>query len=64
VRIWVKLQKRDHWGLDDAAIIVAIVAVLAQVVATCYAVHRGYGSPWAGMSAADLSAVEEVMPLH
>ncbi|KAK5167439.1 uncharacterized protein LTR77_007138 [Saxophila tyrrhenica] len=59
VRSWVKLQKRDHWGLDDASITLAVFAMLGQIIALCYSIHRGYGSPWDAMSPDDKEVVEQ-----
>ena len=60
VRLWVKLQKRDHWGVDDAAITLAVVAILGQVIALFASIHRGYGSPWSSMSVDDRASVDKV----
>ena len=61
VRIWVKLTRRDKWGLDDSTIIAGLVSTTTGAMGTvlsCYqvicifhigcifwAINDGYGRP-------------------
>ncbi|KAK3074120.1 hypothetical protein LTR53_003707 [Teratosphaeriaceae sp. CCFEE 6253] len=58
LRLWVKLPKRNFWGIDDTIISAALVAAFANVCATCYAVNHGFGAAWASLS--DRGTVEKV----
>ncbi|KAK3671128.1 hypothetical protein LTR78_008929 [Recurvomyces mirabilis] len=58
LRLYVKLPKRELWAVDDTVVALALLAALANLIATTHAVNHGYGAPWSAL--ANLAVVEKV----
>ncbi|TKX20010.1 hypothetical protein C1H76_7894 [Elsinoe australis] len=56
-RLFVKARDSNTFGHDDTAISISALAALAHVVATCYAVHLGYGLDWSSLADTERTAI-------
>ncbi|KAK3109704.1 hypothetical protein LTR53_016758, partial [Teratosphaeriaceae sp. CCFEE 6253] len=61
VRAWVKLKKRDSWGVDDTSILTCLACIVIRVIVVTLAVHHGFGNPWSTLGAADRATIDKLL---